>query len=180
MNQNFWTVVVVIVALLIIIGLMTRGWRNRARSQAHLFDTVPQPPDDPGDVVLGPLTGVYIGSTVAGDWQARIARPPLGHRSAGKLTAYTNGLHLELANDDVWIPRADLVEVRRASALANKTVPGGGSSPLGGRSRPPRATPSSTPGSEPTTRTVIHSGKRFEGMTSSTPTPTSSTTLLHL
>ncbi|MBB0969851.1 hypothetical protein G6016_12960 [Dietzia aerolata] len=126
MNQNFWTVVVVIVALLIIIGLMTRGWRNRARSQAHLFDTVPQPPDDPGDVVLGPLTGVYIGSTVAGDWQARIARPPLGHRSAGKLTAYTNGLHLELANDDVWIPRADLVEVRRASALANKTVPGGG------------------------------------------------------
>src|SRR5699024_1735963 len=33
---------------------------------------------------------------------------------------------LELADATVWIPRADLVDVRRASALANKTVPGGG------------------------------------------------------
>lgn len=126
MNQDFWTSVVVIVLLLVIIALMTRGWRNRSRSQAGLFDALPQPPTDPGEIVLGPLTGVYIGSTVAGDWQARIARPPLGHRSAATLTAHTAGIRLELATDVVWIPRADLVAVRRASALANKTVPGGG------------------------------------------------------
>ena len=126
MNQDFWTVIVVIVVFLVLLGLMARGWRNRSRSQANLFDTLPQPPTDPGEVVLGPLSGVYIGSTVAGDWQARIARAPLGHRSAGTLTAYTEGLRLELADATVWIPRADLVDVRRASALANKTVPGGG------------------------------------------------------
>lgn len=126
MNQDFWTVIVVIVLLLIIIGLMTLGWRRRGRSQAGLWDSLPQPPTDPGEVVLGPLTGVYIGSTEAGDWQARIARAPLGHRSAGTLTAHTHGIRLDLASDVVWIPRADLVEVRRASALANKTVPGGG------------------------------------------------------
>lgn len=126
MTQNLWTALVVIVLLLIMIGLMTLGWRNRIRSQARLYDALPQPPDEPGEVVLGPLTGVYIGSTVAGDWQARIARPPLGHRSAATLTAHTDGIRLELATDVVWIPRADLVDVRRASALANKTVPGGG------------------------------------------------------
>lgn len=126
MSQNSWTVLVVIVLMLIMIGLMTLGWRNRSRAQAGLFDALPQPPTDPGDVVLGPLTGVYIGSTVAGDWQARIARPPLGHRSAATLTAHTEGLLLELATDVVWIPRTDLVGVRRTSALANKTVPGGG------------------------------------------------------
>lgn len=126
MSQNFWTAVVMAVILLVLIGLMTLGWRNRMRRQSELFDTLPQPPADPGDVVLGPLTGVYIGSTVAGDWQARIARPPLGHRSAATLTAHTGGILLELATDDIWIPRADLVDVRRASALANKTVPGGG------------------------------------------------------
>lgn len=126
MTQNFWTALVVVVLVLIIIGLMTLGWRNRGRSQAGLYDALPQPPDEPGEVVLGPLTGVYIGSTVAGDWQARIARPPLGHRSAATLTAHTDGIRLELATDVVWIPRPDLVHVRRASALANKTVPGGG------------------------------------------------------
>lgn len=126
MNQDFWTVIAVIAVLLILIGLMTRGWRNRGRSQAGLFDEVPSPPADPGEVVLGPLTGVYIGSTIAGDWQARIARPPLGHRSAGTLTAHTDGIRLDLSGTSVWIPRADLVHVRRASALANKTVPGGG------------------------------------------------------
>lgn len=126
MTQDFWTVIVVIAVLLTLIALMTVGWRNRGRSQAGLFDELPAPPSGPGEIVLGPLTGVYIGSTVAGDWQARIARPPLGHRSAGTLTAHTGGLRLDLADAVVWIPRADLVDVRRASALANKTVPGGG------------------------------------------------------
>lgn len=126
MTQDFWTVIVVIAVLLGLIGLMTVGWRNRSRSQAGLFDDLPAPPADPGEIVLGPLSGVYIGSTIAGDWQARIARPPLGHRSAGTLTAHTGGLRLDLADATIWIPRHDLVDVRRASALANKTVPGGG------------------------------------------------------
>lgn len=126
MSQEFWTVIIALVLFAALLALMARGWRNRQKSQSHLFETLPQVPADPGEVVLGPLSGVYIGSTVAGDWQARIARPPLGHRSAGELTAHTRGLRLELADASVWIPRTDLVDVRRASALANKTVPGGG------------------------------------------------------
>ncbi|KAA0919646.1 hypothetical protein [Dietzia sp. ANT_WB102] len=126
MTQDYWTVILVVALILTLIGLMTLGWRNRSRSQAGLFDDLPASPSDPGDIVLGPLTGVYIGSTLAGDWQARIARQPLGHRSAGTMTAHTGGLRLELADAVVWIPRGDLVDVRRASALANKTVPGGG------------------------------------------------------
>lgn len=126
MNQELLTVIVVLILFGGILALMAWGWRNRKRSQEDLFDELPQVPDDPGDVVLGPLSGVYIGSTVAGDWQARIARPPLGHRSAGHLTAHTTGLRLDLAGATIWIPRSDLVSMRRGSALANKTVPGGG------------------------------------------------------
>ena len=126
MSQEFLTVVVVVVIFAGVLGLMALGWRNRRRSQAGLYDELPAAPTDPGEVVLGPLSGVYIGSTVAGDWQAKIARAPLGHRSAGTLTAHTGGLRMELADTTVWIPRADLEHVRRASALANKTVPGGG------------------------------------------------------
>lgn len=126
MSQDVWTVVIVLVVFATILALMARGWRRRSRSQAGLYAELPAVPADPGDVVLGPLTGVYIGSTVAGDWHDRIARPPLGHRSAATLTAHTRGLRLDLSDASVWIPREDLVEVRRASALANKTVPGGG------------------------------------------------------
>lgn len=126
MNQDVLTVALVIVIFAGILGLMALGWRNRSRSQAGLYDELPAVPADPGEVVLGPLSGVYIGSTLAGDWNARIARAPLGFRSAGTLTAHTGGLRLDLADATVWIPRADLVHVRRASALANKTVPGGG------------------------------------------------------
>ncbi|AVZ39490.1 MULTISPECIES: hypothetical protein [unclassified Dietzia] len=126
MTQDIWTLIIVILVFLGVLGLMIRGWRNRTRSQAGLFDALPEAPAETGDVILGPLTGVYIGSTVAGDWQARIARAPLGHRSAGTLTAFTGGLRLDLADATVWIPRSDLQTVRRASALANKTVPGGG------------------------------------------------------
>ncbi|HJC29529.1 MAG TPA: hypothetical protein H9759_09055 [Candidatus Dietzia intestinipullorum] len=126
MSQNILTALIALVLFLGVLALMAWGWRNRQRSQAHLFDGLPAVPESPGEPVLGPLTGVYVGSTVAGDWQARIVRPPLGHRSAGSLTAHTTGLRLELADATVWIPRADLVDVRRASALANKTVPGGG------------------------------------------------------
>lgn len=124
MTQNIVTLLVTVVALSVIFGLMAWGWRNRKRAQQELFDELPSLPADPGGIVLGPLTGVYIGSTVAGDWQTRIARPPLGHRSAGTLTAHTTGLRLELVDTDVWIPRADLVDVRRASVLANKAFPG--------------------------------------------------------
>lgn len=53
MTQDYWTALVVVVLVLVIIGLMTRGWRNRGRAQAGLFDSLPQPPDDPGDIVLG-------------------------------------------------------------------------------------------------------------------------------
>lgn len=126
MSQEFWTVVIVLVIFIGLLSLMALGWRNRTRRQSGLFDELPQLPADPGEIVLGPLSGVYIGSTEAGDWQARIARAPLGHRSAGTLTAHTGGVRFELADATVWIPRADLVDVRRASALANKTVPGGG------------------------------------------------------
>lgn len=126
MSQDYWTVIIVLAVFLGILGLMALGWRNRTRRQAGLFDELPQLPADPGEIVLGPLSGVYIGSTEAGDWNARIARAPLGHRSAGTITAHTDGIRLELASADVWIPRSDLVDVRRASALANKTVPGGG------------------------------------------------------
>ncbi|WP_010541686.1 hypothetical protein [Dietzia alimentaria] len=126
MSQNFWTVVVVVALFVGLLGLMALGWRNRTRRQSGLFYELPKLPADPGEIVLGPLSGVYIGSTEAGDWHARIARAPLGHRSAGTITAHTGGIRFELAGHTVWIPRTDLVDVRRESALANKTVPGGG------------------------------------------------------
>lgn len=126
MSQNFQTVLVALGVFVLVLALMAWGWRNRKRAQTDLYDTLPPVPAEPGEIVLGPLSGVYIGSTMAGDWQSRIASPPLGHRSAGTFTAHTGGLRLDLAEATVWIPRGDLEDVRRDYRLANKVVPGGG------------------------------------------------------
>lgn len=126
MFQDLLTAVVTIVLVLFVIGLAMWGWRRRSKSQSGMFEQLPQAPDDPGTRVREPLRGVYIGSTYAGYWQERITREPLGFRSAATLTAYESGLGLELAEALVWIPRSDLVGVRRESKLAGKVVPGAG------------------------------------------------------
>lgn len=122
-------VITAVVAVLIVVGLFGLamwGWRRRSASQSGMFDELPGFPDDPGTPGLPPLDGVYIGSTYAGYWQERVAREPLGFRSAATLAVYEAGIGLDLTQARVWIPRSDLVGVRRESKLAGKVVPGAG------------------------------------------------------
>jgi|GEM_PF-1388186 len=121
-------VVAVVIALLVLgVGLlMVRSLRRRGRDQAGLVGPLATTPADPGEIVLGPLTGVYVGSTRSGLRQDKIMVPPLGPRASGELVAHTGGLVLRIGDDEVWIPRAQLVDVRQDSRLANKVVPGGG------------------------------------------------------
>ena len=126
MTQDVAVACLVALLVLLAAAVMLRSWRRRGRAQDGLFDTLPTVPAAPGDPVLGPLTGVYIGSTRAGRWQDRITRHPLGFRNAATLTAFDDGLRLEIAGTGVWIPDGDLLGIRQDSKLANKVVPGGG------------------------------------------------------
>ena len=99
---------------------MRLGWRNRQRRQSYL----PAPPTVPdlGIPVLAELTGVYVGTTTAGDWQDRIVVHGLGNRATTTVRLFDNGVLLDNAGGPLWIPSDDLVNVRTDRALAGKAM----------------------------------------------------------
>lgn len=104
-----------------------RGWQHRGERQGVVTGDFPELPDDPGPVLLGPTTGLYVGSTIAGDWQDRVAVGDVGFRAAGALTLHADGV--QVARDgasSLWVPRTALLGVRTDRKLAGKvTVTGG-------------------------------------------------------
>lgn len=126
LQQDLWTAVVAVIVFLIACALMWWGWRSRLTRQAGLIGPLPPVPDTLGTAELGPLSGVYIGTTPAGQWQELIAQSPLGFRSAGTISAYREGILFNLDAGPIWIPREALVAVRTTSSHANKVVPGEG------------------------------------------------------
>ncbi|WP_333618521.1 PH-like domain-containing protein [Dietzia sp.] len=126
MTQNVWTSIIAVLIVLGIATLMWRGWHGRLRRQSELLGALPEVPENLGEPLLEPLTGVYIGTTTAGEWNNRIAQSPLGFRSAGTLVAYPEGVLLNLDGGRIWIPDPALTAVRADSKIANKVVPGKG------------------------------------------------------
>ncbi|MCP2261109.1 hypothetical protein LX15_004829 [Streptoalloteichus tenebrarius] len=100
------------------------GWRNRARRQAAVLPAFPAPPDDlPGPELVPAATGVYVGTTTAGDWQDRVAVGDVGHRAAATLRLTGAGLLVERDGaSPLWIPSGSLVAARTDRALAGKVM----------------------------------------------------------
>lgn len=108
---------------------MWRGWHRRAADQAAML---PDPPSATAELLaatdLRPaLTGVYIGTTSAENWQARVLAGDFGHRSAGSLRLVADGALIERDGaSTLWLPAHALRTARIDSKSAGKVVPGGG------------------------------------------------------
>ncbi|HEY3606459.1 MAG TPA: transporter [Pseudonocardiaceae bacterium] len=100
---------------------MRLGWRNRQRRQSRLPE-LPAVPADPGTPLMAELTGVYVGTTTAGDWQDRIVVHGLGNRAATRVRLFNDGVLLDNAGGPLWIPADDLVDARADRALAGKAM----------------------------------------------------------
>ena len=109
---------------------MWLGWRGRARRQSAVLAAFPSPPawasaedaERPKDLVE-PAGGVYVGSTIAGDWQNRIAIGDIGFRAAATMSLHPEGLLIERTGaSPLWIPADALVSARTDRALAGKVM----------------------------------------------------------
>ncbi|MDF0531079.1 transporter [Tsukamurella sp. 8F] len=121
------TFAIVLLVLCGLFALMWRGWHARGRRQADAIGDVPTAPDPLPEIEVGPCGGVYVGSTIAPHWQDRVAVGDWGFRATVNLSRYTGGFLMERARGNpMWIADAALVEMRRASKLAGKVMPGGG------------------------------------------------------
>jgi hypothetical protein len=101
---------------------MWRGWRRKAARQSGLLP-LPVAPDGPLTLLLPAAAGLYVGTTISGDWQARVVAGQLSDRSAGSLRLTAAGLLIDrVGAPAVFVPRAALRDARLDSALAGKVM----------------------------------------------------------
>ena len=108
----FATVLVVVVAFLI--HLMLRGWRRRAERQAAIVGELPGLPDTVGSAVIPGTKGLYVGSTLAPNWQDRVAVGDLGYRTKAVLTRYPEGIMLQRSGGQPDLDSGDSITAIRA------------------------------------------------------------------
>lgn len=117
----------IVVIIGAVIGRMLRGWRNRGQRQTDLLGEFPSLPDLLSPAIVAPTRGLYVGSTLGGDWLDRIAVGDLGYRSKAVLTRYPEGILLERSGaTPIWMPQEAITAVRAERALAGKVIPGRG------------------------------------------------------
>jgi hypothetical protein len=114
---------VIVVIIGVLIGRMLRGWKHRAKRQLALLGELPSMPDLLSSAIIAPTRGLYVGSTLAGNWLERIAAGDLGFRSKAVLTRYPEGILLERSGaTPIWIPENAIAGIRAERALAGKVA----------------------------------------------------------
>lgn len=114
----------VVVAIGVVIRRMLRGWRNRAQRQVAMIGDLPAVPELMNPALVAPTRGLYLGSTIAGNWLERVTADDLGYRCRAVLTRYPEGILLERSGaGPIWMPETSISGVRAESALAGKVIP---------------------------------------------------------
>ncbi|MEO6501179.1 MAG: transporter [Jatrophihabitantaceae bacterium] len=122
-----WQLVAVLAVVFAVALLgMWSGWRRRGRRQDWLPE-LPAVPAALGAELAEPLSGLYVGSTLATRWQDRIVAGGLGARaeSLARLTE-AGALIQRQGSTPIFIPAPQLIDARLEPALAGKVVGRGG------------------------------------------------------
>lgn len=111
-------VLVVVAVIALVLAGMRRGWLRRARAQQD----IPAPPL-PADTVDGEtaVAGVYVGSTLHGDWLDRVVVHDLGVRSRMRAQVTAEGVAIRREGArDLLIPAASLRGAGLGRGIAGK------------------------------------------------------------
>ncbi|HWC82490.1 MAG TPA: transporter [Pseudonocardiaceae bacterium] len=120
---RFLLVLAVLAFFVLCAAGMRWGWRNRQRRQSAYLPAFPPPPAELTEIELPELTGVYVSTVTAGDWQDRIAVGDIGHRSAVAVRLAKEGVLLDrVGASPLWIPAAALVDARLDKGMAGKVM----------------------------------------------------------
>lgn len=123
-----------VLVIAVLIQAMLRGWRRRAQRQVQIVGTLPSLPDTVGPAIVPATKGLYVGSTLAPNWNDRVAAGDLGFRAKAVLSRYPEGIMLQRTGaGPIWIPDEAIVDIRTAKNLAGKVIPGGRSGATGGK-----------------------------------------------
>lgn len=111
---------IVVAFLAVLLLLMFLGWRARRRRQRDIVPLTVAPSDL--GTTLATLAGKYVATTASGDPLDRIAVHGLGFRSNVVAVVASSGILLQLPGQDLFVPLADLRDVRRATWTIDRVV----------------------------------------------------------
>lgn len=121
MERTLWVIGLVLLCLLAGWGMWV-GWKHRAQRQSGLPE-LPAPPNTLGEVLTPPLSGLYVSSTSAGNWQDRIVVRGLGVQAPALVRLTEDGVLIDREGaDPIFVPVEDLVEVTTAPGIAGKVM----------------------------------------------------------
>lgn len=120
--MRFWIPTISLAVLTVVLLLaMRRGWRGRQERTAGVVGELPTAPSDIGSARTEPFDGVYVGTTLAGQWLERVAGRGLGSRAAGTVQLFDSGIVVvRQGTSDLYIPRERLDAVRFDRGVAGK------------------------------------------------------------
>ncbi|MGW3961124.1 PH-like domain-containing protein [Amycolatopsis sp. NPDC005003] len=120
--ERFWLVLAIVAFFLLCLWGMYVGWRRKSRSQSAQVPPFPAIPAGLGDALLE-STGVYLSTTIAGEWQNRIVTRGAGLRTSASWRLHDGGVAVERGGaPDFWIPRDAVTGVRRDTKIAGKVM----------------------------------------------------------
>ncbi|TQS41626.1 transporter [Cryptosporangium phraense] len=127
-GPDHWTArILFTAAVLVVFGLIVlaarRAWKRRVAAHADLL------PLPTGTVTDGipESSGLYVGTTQAGEWQARVYAGDLANRAAATLHTGPEGVLIERDGaEPIFIPAESITGARLDAGLANKVVGGAG------------------------------------------------------
>lgn len=113
----------VLVVFALIVRAARRAWNRRVAAHA---DLLPLPEGTVTDAVEA-SAGLYVGTTQAREWQARVYAGGLANRAAATLHSGPEGVLIERdGSPPLFIPGKAITEARLDAGLANKVVGGAG------------------------------------------------------
>lgn len=123
---------VVLAVLALIVMTMMRGTQQRSSyRRAVVMAPFPRPPAEmvgPDAAALLPAaTGVYVGTSMAGDWQDQVEAGDVNVQASATLHLSRAGLLIDRAGArPLWIPAESLRAVRTGRAIAGRAMTGDG------------------------------------------------------
>jgi hypothetical protein len=102
----------VLLAIALVVWLAVQVWRSRRPARLQL-EQFPAPPSElsgeAGAAVLPAVEGLYLGTSMAGDWRDRVTVGDVGLRSTAMLYLSGSGLLIDrISASPLWIPAASV------------------------------------------------------------------------
>ena len=106
----------------VVLAMMVKGWRTRQRRTAPLAP-LPEVPEIRPDEVVGPLRGLYVGTTTDVSWLDRVVTHGLSRRAQGSISVTGRGVLMRRTGEqDLWLPLESITAVRVDGQHAGKMI----------------------------------------------------------